>query len=276
MSRSIKNERKSKARAVANLGEKSHLLTPIQSMQRTMAYAKQAKENRNKATYKDTPGGVDPSIWGDMSDDDKEYFAGQGFNTVSAKSGNSIFDWNDWKRGKGNYQLEGHENQNSGFWQEAAYEMGFGTVKKAEDLLEVRKKADELGITDLDSYEDVIQFRKRLEQEPELDTKTTDVKPEEPAVDTSVVAIDPDSYELSTEVKRAKDNAQKFETALQNNAWGPKIFNKGKGDKSSAPAQDFLDGYKLDLKAGLEKKDRNVMADPQIGMPRAMGDMSGV
>ena len=262
------SRQKSTREATSNLGQKQpgHL-TPFQSMQRTLAYAKQAKENRKKATYKDTPGGINPAIWDDMSKDDKKYFAGQGFNTITGS---------DFERGKGNYQLENHKNQNSGFWQEAAYEMGFGTVKKAEDLIEVRKKADELGIENLNSYEDVIQFRKRLEQEPDTTTTTESVEFEEPIDDTPVADVVDEPVKgvdyPTGPVQAAIERIQAYTNATHGFTVGDQIAQPSESyyDTKKA-ARDFADKYKFEIAQNLQPSAQSVVNALTTTIPNKLG-----
>jgi len=266
------SRQKSKMEAISNLGQKQpgHL-TPFQSMQRTLAYAKQAKENRKKATYKDTPGGIDPAIWDDMSKDDKKYFAGQGFNIITGS---------DFERGKGNYQLENHKNQNSGFWQEAAYEMGFGNIKDAKDLLAVRDKANEFGIKDMDSYKDVRKFRERLNQAPDTTTTTESVEFEEPIVDTPVAAaveqpIEGRDYMTDT-MQAAIGRIQEYTNATRGFTAGDQITRTPEPDYDTAQAtQDFKDKWTFKIAQNLQPSTQSVVNALTTAIPNKLGVYTG-
>ena len=112
---------------------------------------KQLRERQkyNKSS-KDRKGGISKDAFKGLSKSERKEMAKAGL----APSNRFWANMHDQKKGR---------NRNSK-WEAAAWEMGMGRVKDSDDLKKLWDRHNELGIKDFDSYGDVAQFRKKVDQ----------------------------------------------------------------------------------------------------------------
>ena len=96
--------------------------------------------------FKSRQGGISDEAWKGISSDERKEFAEAGLTQATG-----IVGW------KGERQKAMDSNSN---WERAAYEHGFGNVREADDLREVFQASKDIGIKDMDSWNDARQFRR--------------------------------------------------------------------------------------------------------------------
>ena len=119
---------------------------PIRESNRRMLEARQSAEN-----FKDRRGGIDPEAWKDISKDERSEMAKAGL----VQGGSS----NIHAYGTGSQSMAQGDKQRDK-WENAAYEHGFGNVRSSDDLRTVFQASKDLGIKNMDSFNDGRAFRR--------------------------------------------------------------------------------------------------------------------
>ena len=196
---------------------------------------KAIQARKKSKDFKSRQGGISDEAWKGISKDERKEMAKAGLTQATG-----IYGWS----GERDQAMESNSP-----WEKAAYEHGFGNVRKADELREVFQASKDIGISKMDSWNDARQFRrahndlddkrfKNIEKKLGKQDSKPEPKPE------------PEKPKQEETVEKSDHYANAIATV--NSFERPNIWGSGSSNASTDNQGDFGSSFMHRYKAGVK------------------------